>query len=86
VNTLPCILFALCINIIVFANFNEHATYNLNFGSNSLGNKRGSQAWGCAISRWGQNVPTQGRNIECRYQCWHDIIKCVGCQHAECFD
>ncbi len=82
VNTLLCILFALCISIIIFANFNEHATYNLNVGSNSLGNRGGSQAWGHAISTWGQNVPTQGSNIECKYQCWHDIIKCIGYQPA----
>ncbi len=82
VNPLPCILFALCINIIIFANFNEHATYNLNVGSNSSRNRGGSQAWGHAISRWGQNVPTQESNIECQYQCWPNIIKCIGYQHA----
>jgi hypothetical protein len=40
------------------------------------------KAWGCAISRQGQNVPTQGSNIECRNQRWPDIIKCIGYQHA----
>jgi hypothetical protein len=58
VKTSPCLFFAFCIGIII-CKFNEHATYNLNVGSNSLGNMGGSQAWGLAILRWGQNMPTQ---------------------------
>ncbi len=44
--------------------------------------KEAHKAWGRAIRRWGQNVPTQVSNIEYKYQCWPNIIKCDDYQHA----